>query len=546
MNFKNTISILIFSILFNTNAQEISKKPKLVVGVVVDQMRYDYLTRFKNRFSNKGFKRLINDGFLLENAHYSYIPTYTAVGHATIYTGTNPINHGIIGNNWYDKYAKETIYCVDDFTTKGIGLDDKIGQKSPKRLMTTTLGDELHLAQNMKGKAIGISIKDRSSVLPAGHTANAAYWFDEGKKGWFVTSSFYMDELPIWLQTFNEKELAKSYASKTWNTYYDIKTYTQSLADDNTYEKNFKGKSKPTFPYNLQELQIQNGLGVIKETPFGNTLILDFAKATIVGENLGKSEFTDFLSISFSSTDYVGHKFGPNAIEVEDTYIRLDMDIANLLAFLDAQVGKNNYTLFLTADHGAVNNPAYLQSLQIPAHYFDQKAFENFVKEQAKKYFASESIIENISNYQIFLNHQKIEELGFELDVVTNKLVEKIINFDGVYKVFSSKFLQETSVKQPIIQALQNGYNQKFSGDIVFVQNPATLNLGEGKKGTSHGSGYFYDTHVPIIFYGKGIKKGASNAKYDVTDIAPTIANLLQIEAPNASTGKVINEVLKK
>ena len=363
---KSTLLLLFLSLFIKTYSQKKNSKnnikPKLVVGIVVDQMRYDYITRFYNRFGDGGFKKIIENGFTLENAHFNYIPTYTAVGHTSVYTGTTPNNHGIISNNWYDKYLKESIYCVTDTNYNSVGSNSKRGQRSPFRLMTTTLTDQLHLAQNNKGKTIGIALKDRSAILPVGHTANAAYWYDGGLQGNFITSSFYMDNLPNWVNDFNNKKVPEKYLSKTWSTLYDIKTYTNSFDDNNDFEGTFKGKETPTFPYNLKELKDENGnLGMINNTPFGNSLTLDFAKAAIENENLGKGSYTDFLAISFSSTDYIGHKFGPQSIEIEDTYLRLDKDIEKLINYLDTKVGKSNYTLFLTADHGAVHVPAYLK-----------------------------------------------------------------------------------------------------------------------------------------------------------------------------------------
>ena len=535
------LSIILYS--FNVKESE-PKKPKLVIGIVIDQMRYDYLTRFADRYSEKGFKRLLKDGFSLENAHYNYIPTYTAPGHASIFTGTTPTNHGIISNNWYDKFLKETIYCVDDDNFETVGNAGNVGKKSPKRLYTTTVTDQLHLAQNMRGKTIGVAIKDRSSILPAGHTANAAYWFDGDDFGGFVSSTFYMEKLPKWVQDFNSNGKALSYINTSWETLYDIKTYTNSLADDNIYEGLFNGEEKAVFPKDIAKLKGTNrNFDIIKAIPAGNSLTADFAKAAIINENLGKSEFTDFLTLSFSSTDYVGHQFGPNSIEIEDTYLRLDKDLGDFFDFLDKQVGAGNYTLFLTADHAAIENPAYLQSLKIPAHYLDTKKFIDFVSGVTKKYFNSDKLIENISNYQIFLDKTAIETAGFEVKNVADKLVEEIVNFYGVYKAVTSETLQKTDFNDGILDKLQNGYNQKFSGDVLIIPYPNTLT--GGRTGTSHGSGNSYDTHVPIIFYGNGIRKGKSAEKYEIVDIAPTIANLLKIEFPNGTTGKVITEVLK-
>lgn len=524
--------------------KETHKKPTLVVGIVIDQMRYDYLTRYYDRYGNNGFKRLLNEGFSLENAHYNYIPTYTAVGHASIYTGTTPDMHGIIGNWWYDKFARKSIYCVTDTTHTTIGSESNYGQRSPYRMYTTTITDQLRLAQNMKGKTIGVAIKDRSSILPAGHTATAAYWFDSSPESKVITSSFYMDELPNWVKEFNDSKPAEAYTSKPWETLYDISTYTRSLPDNNPFEETFKGEKTPTFPHDLPSLKDQNsGNGIIKETPFGNSMTLDLAKAAIKGEDLGKTEYTDFLAISFSSTDYVGHRYGPDAVEIEDTYLRLDKDLANLFTFLDQEVGNGNYTLFLTADHAAAQVPAYLKSIRIPAQYFDSNGFKQFMKDICMKYFKSGNLIENISNHQVFLNKKELERLQLSANQVSQVIADEAINFNGIYKAVTARTMQTTNFDRGILNTLQNGYNQKFSGDVLLIPNPASI-TGHLNGGTTHGSGYSYDTHIPMIFYGNGIKKGRSAKRYEIIDIAPTLSNLLQIEFPNGSTGKIIGEVL--
>ena len=520
------------------------QKPKLVIGIVIDQMRYDYLTRFSDRYSGNGFKRLLNNGFSLENAHYNYIPTYTAVGHTSIYTGTTPENHGIISNNWYDKFLKKSIYCVDDNKYKTVGNETNSGNKSPFRMQTTTVTDQLHLAQNMRGKTIGIGIKDRSAILPAGHTANAAYWFDGSSRGQWISSTFYMESLPKWVVNFNESGIAEDYLKNSWETLYNIDTYINSVLDDNLFERKFKGETTTSFPHNIPELRKENGnYDILKAIPNGNTFTLDFAKSAIINENLGKNKDTDFLTLSLSSTDYIGHHFGPASIEIEDTYLRLDKDLADFLSFLDQKIGKNNYTVFLTADHAAVDVPSYLQSLKIPAHYLKTKKLKEYISSITKKYFNSTELVENISNYQIYLDKKKIESLGLNKDKVAEKLVEEVMTFDGIYKAVTAKTLQTSRFTDGIMNSLQNGYNQKFSGDVMMIPMPATSNW--GKKGTSHGSGYSYDTHIPIIFYGNGIKKGLSKKRYNIIDIAPTIANLLKIEAPNSSTGRIIDEALK-
>ncbi|OSY88435.1 alkaline phosphatase [Tenacibaculum holothuriorum] len=546
---KNNIlfTALVCLTLFSCKVEKkVTQKTKLVVGVVVDQMRYDYLTRFADRYGEGGFKRLLNEGFSLENAHYNYIPTYTAVGHTSIYTGTTPTNHGIISNHWYDKYLKETIYCVDDSKYKTIGNDGDGGKKSPYRMLTTTITDQLRLAQNMKGKTIGVAIKDRSAILPAGHTANAAYWFDGGSKGEWISSSYYMNELPTWVTEFNASKKADEYLSKPWETLYDIDTYTESIADDNKFEQPFKGQDKPVFPHNIPELRSKNNnYSILKAIPAGNSFTNDFAKAAIIGENLGKTDYTDFLAVSFSSTDYVGHQFGVASKEIEDTYLRLDKDLEDLFNFLDTEVGEGNYTLFLTADHAAVQVPAYLKSVKIPANYISYKKFTAYVNEITKKHFNSDELVENISNFQIFLNKEKIAELKLDANTVAQKIADEVINYKTIYKSVTARTLQSTSFTSGILNSLQNGYNQKLSGDVLLIPNPSTLSTYYKDGGTSHGSGYSYDTHIPMIFYGNGINQGNSKKKYEITDIAPTLANLLQVEFPNGTTGKIITEVIE-
>lgn len=550
MKIQSKLLLLFFtaSLFSCISKQEKSKTktatPKLVIGIVVDQMRYDYLHRFDSKYGEGGFKRLLNQGFSLENAHYNYIPTYTAVGHTSIFTGTTPDNHGIIGNHWYDKFLKKSIYCVDDDRYTTVGNDGKGGKKSPYRMFTTTITDQLKLAQNMQGKTIGIGIKDRSAILPAGHTADAAYWFDGGSIGHWISSSFYMNNLPNWVNEFNSSGKADEYLSKPWNTLYDISTYTESIADDNNFEETFKGEEKPVFPHDIPNLRSKNNnFSIIKAIPAGNSITTDFAIAAIEGEKLGQNNYTDFLTLSYSSTDYVGHQFGVDSKEIQDTYLRLDKDLERLFSFLDTNVGKNNYTIFLTADHAAVQVPAYLNSVKIPANYLARKKLTDFIKTKTKERFKKDNLIENVSNFQVFLNKEEIKRARLSVNEVSNYIVEEVINFDGIYKAVTAKAMQENYFEYGIMSSLQKGYNQKLSGDVLLIPNPSTIIY--PKKGSTHGSGYSYDTHIPMIFYGNGIKSGNSAKKYEIIDIAPTMATMLNVEFPNGSTGKIIEEVLK-
>lgn len=522
---KYLISLFLFVFLTNSvgaqnvKTNQINERPKLVVGIVVDQMRYDYLTRFYNKYGEGGFKRMMGEGFNCKNNHFNYIPTYTGPGHASIYTGTTPKYHGIIANDWYDKELKKSVYCVEDHSVQSVGTSSSSGQMSPQRMKTTTFGDENRLFTQMQGKTIGISIKDRASILPAGHTANAAYWFQGKNEGNWISSTFYLKELPKWVTNFNKKHAVDSYL-KEWNTLYDISTYTESGSDLNTFEGGFKGKETATFPYNIKTLKGQNGgYDILKSTPFGNSLTTDFTIEALQGEGLGTDNITDVLTVSYSCTDYIGHNFGVNSKEIEDVYLRLDLEIERLLKALDDTVGKGEYTVFLTADHAAVNVPAYLQSVKIPAGYFNASVFNKRIHGFMEASFGSSDLIESVSNNQIFLNREKIHELDLDLDDLQEAIVNEIIGYDFVDKAYTATAMSTTSFSKGIERLIQNGFNQKRSGDVVYVLDPAVISY--SKTGSTHGSAFEYDTHVPLLFFGKGIKHGQTFQKTEVTDIAP-------------------------
>lgn len=528
----------------SVKAQVPDSRPKLVVGIVVDQMRYDYLSRFWNKFGNEGFKRLVNEGFNFKNNHFNYVPTYTGPGHTSVYTGTTPMNHGIISNSWYDKFSNEFVYCASDASVEPVGTKSDAGKMSPHRMKSSTFADENRLYTEFRGKTIGIALKDRGAILPAGHTANAAYWFHGRDEAKWITSSFYMKELPQWVKDFNNSGKAKTYL-KTWNTLQDISTYTESGADENTFEGGFRGKEKAVFPYDLKELAAQNGqYDLIKSTPYGNDLTEEFAKAAIIGEKLGQDNITDVLTLSFSSTDYVGHNFGVNSKEIEDTYLRLDLALADFLKFLDEKVGKGNYTLFLTADHGGVDVPSYLHTERIPAGYFDEVKTNGDLMKFVKNEFDTNSLIENISNTQVFLNYGEIDRKDLELSDVEERIAHYLLQQDHIYKVYTREQLTSGSYTKGVDALIQNGFNQKRSGDVVFVLDPAYIIYSE--TGSTHGTAFNYDTHVPLIFYGKGIKHGSTSEMTVIPDIAPTVSTLLGIQFPSATSGKPLTILLEK
>jgi predicted AlkP superfamily pyrophosphatase or phosphodiesterase len=524
-------------------AQSIAEKPKLIIGIVVDQMRQEYLYRYANRYSEGGFKRLMNEGFMMKNGHYNYIPTYTGPGHASVYTGTTPATHGIIGNNWYVRSLNKSIYCAGDSTVTHVGGTPANGEISPRNLLTTTITDELRFATNKRSKVVGIAIKDRGASLPAGHLGDA-YWYDSDN-GEFMTSTYYYETLPKWVKDFNAKKLSDSYLTQTWNTLYPIETYRQSIADNNPYEALFIGKETPTFPYALPELKENNDqYGLLAGTPFGNNLTLDFAYAALEGEQLGKRGETDFLAVSFSSPDYIGHRFGPSSKEIEDTYLRLDLEMEKFLNFLDKTYGKGSYLIFLSADHGVADIATYMMSERVPAGNINAGFISSQLKGYTQEKYGEGNWILNFSNEQVFLNANLAKEKGVKMADLEEDLATFLLKFNGIKEVYTSTTLRNNAFTQDRPALLQNGYNHKSSGELLLILEPGWLS--GGARGTSHGTGFSYDTHVPILFYGWGVKHGTSTRHASITDIAPTLSMMLDIRLPNGSTGTPIFEITDK
>ena len=517
-------------------------KPKLVVGIVVDQMRYDFLYRYSEKYSSGGFKRLMNEGFNCRNNHYDYAPTVTAAGHAAIFTGSIPAINGIIGNEWFNQKTGKSVYCVEDSSVRTVGSDSKAGLMSPKNLLVSTITDQLKIANNFQSKTIGIALKDRGSILPAGHTANAAYWFDS-KNGAWITSSFYMNDLPQWVKDFNSMKMPQKYMAEGWKTLLPIEKYTESTADNQAYEAKLSGEKTATFPHELAAQSGVNLLEVIRTTPFGNTLTKDFALVAIQNENLGKSPKTDFLTISFSSPDYVGHAFGPNSIEVEDTYLRLDKDIEEILTSLDNSLGKGNYLVFLSADHGVADVPGFWQSQKLPAGVVDAAMSSREVKTALKTAFGEGEFIIAEDNSQLYLNANLMEEKKISYTQIYEIVRKTLLKRDDVADVIDLHNLANSTLPDYQLSYVKNGFNPRRSGDIMVVLNPSWF--AGRKQGTTHGSLYRYDTHVPLLFYGWKVKSGETTLRTNISDISPTVADLLNILEPNGSVGNVISGVKK-
>ncbi len=534
---KKIFLLFSFFIIINIQSQE---RPKLVVGIVVDQMKMEYLYRFSDDFSPNGFKRIMNNGYTFHNMHFDYMPTYTAPGHASIYTGATPATHGIIGNDWFNRSLGKDMYCTDDVNVKTLGNgSEKEGAMSPKNLLSTTITDELRMATNFKGKVIGISLKDRGAILPAGHFANWAFWYS--KTGAFISSTFYGTTLPDWVTQFNQEKRYMNYINKGWSLLKPIATYNESLEDDNPYEGKIDKTTAPIFPYDLNKIYIDKGADVLRTTPFGNDILAELAMKAVENEVLGKDKITDFLAVSFSSTDYVGHEFGPRSIELQDTYLRLDETLATFLAYLDKTVGKDNYLLFLTADHAGAENPNYLKDNKYNVKNVPSKDIVYGLKKYSMDVFGVDLVL-NYSNFNLFFNKEIIKSKGLELTKVKQSFKDFLMSQEQVKRVYTEEEILASSGDDYFLSFIAKGYDPKQSGDIVVLDKAGYLEY--KATGTTHGSPNSYDTHVPLLFYGWHIPKGESHTKKHIIQIAPTLSQMLKITFPNGTEANVLGEVL--
>ena len=550
-------------------------RPKLVVGIVVDQMRYDYLYRYWSKYGTGGFRRLLGQGFSFESCHYNYVPTYTGPGHASIYTGATPSVNGIIGNNWFERESGRDTYVTEDKTVQGVGGSGAAGQMSPRYLLSTTLGDELRQATNFQSKVIGLSMKDRGSILPAGHAATAAYWYD-GTNGAFITSTFYAAQLPAWVAAFNQQGRAAQYLSQPWETLLPLAQYTESTPDNVAWESPYRGETAPVFPHDLPRLSAAppaavkalqaaagetspkpgpaaappaaQNLDLIRSTPFGNSLTADFALETLRAEQLGQRPgITDLLAVSFSSTDYVGHQFGPNSIEAEDTYLRLDRDLARLLREIDKAVGKGQALVFLTADHGAANAVGFLQEHRIPGGGVGPTAMRDSVQRALTRRHGPGAWVLDFGNLQVYLNRPLLAQKGLDLAKTQAEVAAMLLALPGVAQTRTATDLQRTHWSEGQGMLQENGFYAPRSGDVLVTLLPGWLEAYAFPviKGTTHGTTWSYDTHVPLLFWGWHVKHGESAAPVRVVDIAATLARFLHIQEPSGSSGVPLVEVLK-
>lgn len=537
-------------------------KPKLVLQITVDQLRGDLPTRYYDRLGEGGFRFLWEKGLVYTNAHHAHANTETIVGHATLATGTHPALHGMVANVWIDRETGFTTYAIEDpdyrLVSSGADVDAKTEidhtqraarseGRSPARILTSTFSDELKSHSNGKAKVYGVSVKDRGAVSMAGH-AGKAFWFSK-TIGEFVSSNYYYDQYPQWVVDWNAGKPAQRYAGKTWQLLNDRSSYLFADSDDRAWETDLAGFGR-SFPHRYAAADSKYYTTQLTTSPAGDELTLEFAKTLLLQEQIGQDDITDYLSISFSSTDYVGHLFGPSSLEGEDNILRLDRKLAELFQFIDQQVGLEQTLIVLSADHGGPDTPGYLNRLNIPAGYIDPEAWDKEAAiERLKQQFGiSGKLVEKYSHPYLYLNPEVLADTSIDRQELENAVVRELMKFSGVSLAVSSSALQQGNLPDTYLyNSVLKNFHDKRSGDIFIVFEPNWFinDFGKLKVASTHGSPWRYDSFVPIVFAGMNLKPGKVNRKVLTVDVAPTLSAFIRIKPPSGSVGKVLPELFE-
>ncbi|HXU35365.1 MAG TPA: alkaline phosphatase family protein [Blastocatellia bacterium] len=523
-----------------------TNKTKLVLVIVVDQFRYDYLERFGDLFGNGGFKRLMSQGAFFTNANYDYVPTFTACGHAAIFTGSIPAQNGIVGNAFFDRDIGKVRAMVTDeaaHLVTSAGVSQRAGAPSPRDLVGTTIGDQMRLATNFQAKVVTASLKDRSAVLPGGQRPNGAYWYSDAT-GEFVSSDYYSKELPAWVRKFDAGKGADKYFGTKWERVLPPEAYKRAQAENLPVQKTALGSKFPYVVTGGDEKPGPKFYGALTYSPFGSEYLEEFGKTAIDAESLGADEFPDLFSISFSSPDLTGHFYGPDSQEIVDTYVRLDRVIADLLSFIDKRVGLANTLIAVTGDHGVLPLPEYLKSKGYDSGRLNGREVIDAANKALGARFGEGKWIIGFVNDQLYLDQKLIAEKKASAAEAERLAGEAALSVSGVLNYFTRTQIMEGRVPAgPVARRVTNGFYPKRSGDVWLITKPLYF-FSEGEIPTTHGSPYNYDTHVPIILVGAGVLPGRYNAACSPSDIAPTLAALLAVEQPASRTGRILIEAL--
>lgn len=516
-----------------------AERPNLVVSIIVDQLRYDYLERFQSQFTDRGFGLFYKQGAVLSFGRYNYFPTSTAPGHATVLSGAPPSEHGIIGNSWFDKRTRKSVYCAEDKSVEGVGITGIDGQRSPKNFIGSNLADQMRL--HLGSRVIGISMKDRGAILPAGNKPAGAYWFDS-KSGHFVTSTYYTKSLPDWVVDYNNKDRAGSFLGTKWTRLLPADQY--DYEDDAPGERPLPGEKKAVFPHTIGS-KTNTTRSAVMPTPFANQILMEFAMAAIEGEGLGSGERTDLLCVSFSPVDYIGHAFGPHSHEIQDTIIRLDRQFDAFFDYLDQKIGLENVLIHLTADHGVAPLPEFAQAQGIAGGRYNAATQLLDLMGKLSDHFgpAKYFLYPKFSSGQLIYDHSVLREKKIPVADVDKFIREWAFDTGLFQAAYSRAQLLDGLAPGQIGRAVFNGFNGERGADMILIAKQFLIPT-YGSGGTTHGSPYNYDTHVPMLFFGPGVKPGRYDDEFYITDIAPTLAAILRVELPSGCTGKPLVKML--
>lgn len=531
------------------NAYIPPERPKLVIGIVIEQFRYDYIDKYRDMFGEGGLLKLINEGTFCRNASYDFFLTQSAPAHATLATGTSPRHHGIVADNWYVPLREEIIYCTSDRNVDPIGGSFERGLHSPARLLPSTFADELKMSTAGEARVFGLGFREHAPILATGHTADAAYWYDDVTGTW-MSSSHYMDSLPSWVNDFNNMGLADLYLDKDWDTLLDMAEYKACLPDSNGYEAGLSGQS--VFPYDLEKMSTSSVLGVfnrkrdyslLEKVPASDTYTTDFALRLIEEEKLGDDEVTDFLSITFSATDRIGHSYGPGSVEMADAILRLDRNIEHLLSYINDKLGKKNVLVYLTSAHGIAEIPDVLKDKKMPAGYFRHNQAISLLRSYLNVLYGQGKWVKGYYEKQLYLNHMLIEDSGLKLHDVQLKASAFLTQFKGVSSAVSGSVLANNEFTRGHFARMRNSFEPTRSGDIIINLNPAWVE--NGSWITNHNSVYEYDSHVPLIWYGWKINRSSITRKVNMNELAATLSALCRMPFPNACSGEPMTELYR-
>lgn len=523
------------------------EKPRLVVGIVIEQLRYDHIERFRDRFGDGGIKKLINEGTYFRNANFQYMLTQSAPGYATISTGAEPSSNGIPSDSWYLPLRNELIYSTKDAAVNPVGGSFESGLHSPVNLQASTFADELKMSTNRNAKVYSIGIKENSAILSAGHSADGVFWFDNTTGTW-MSSTYYIDSLPSWVTDFNALNSSESYLSGTWEPFRQADVYKDCQPDTNSFETGFG--SVNFFPYDLKKIRSKEvtgpktGYSLLRETPYANSLTTSFALRLIDQEKLGRDDVTDFLSICYSATDYIGHRFGPTSKEMGDAVLRLDDEIRYLLTYLNDSIGKRNILVYFTSTHGISEIPSILEKSRIPSGYFRQNQAVQLLRSYINAVYGEGDWVKGYSERQVFLNRTLIEDARLPLEDVQKKVARFLAQFSGVAAAYPYSAFEANDFSNGNLRRIMNNFSPQRSGDVIITLNPGWVEK-EGDYVTNHNSPYECDSHVPLIWYGWIVNRETVTRKVNMTDIAATLSSLCKVPFPNACTGEPMNELLR-